>query len=161
MTTREFIKNLGDDAAEFFGSSPQTIARWLRTGSVPLKAVDKIHLAMRAAQAASQEVIEVSIEDAIDPVTKLPVNIRRGLPALQGQPPAFIEEDPREQSFGINLTRPGRLPQPKPPMKIKIVDGVKIPYVDNNPKTPHAMPPTIATDNTWATPLERPEPKKD
>lgn len=168
---RQFIKNLGDNAPKFFDTKETTVKRWLKTGSLPFKATQKILMAIEATQGSQAPVTlengtvvpapntDLPQEPAIDPVTKLPVDMRRGNFQIQGTPPNFIEEDPREQSFGLNTTRPGRMPQPLPPMKIKKVDGQDVAYVDNHPRTPIVMPPTMPTGADWNKPLERPEPQ--
>ncbi len=165
MSTREFIKSLGDNAATFFDVKPETIARWLKTGNVPVRAADKIFMAMNAAKLASvdpreenrSELVELSkaVTD-IDPITHLPRNLNKRLPELQGKPPAVIEINPTEQSFGNNFTRPGRInTQPLPPMKLRRTeDGQVEAYIDNHPKSPTVIPPTIDSGVGWGRPTD-------
>jgi hypothetical protein len=174
---REFIKKLGDNAPAFFGTSEATVKRWLKTGSLPFKATQKILLMLEASGVIGNKITDVTVKPSVglteisyekiepgvpevDPVTKLPTDLRRGNFVMQGRPPDFIEEDPREQNFGANLTRPGRAPQPLPPMKIKKVNGQDVAYVDNHPKTPTAMPPTMPQGAGWSNPLDHAQPKK-
>lgn len=173
MNTREFIKSLGENAAEFFDVKPETIARWLKTGNVPVKAADKIFMAMNASKLAvvesSQPITvnspginppspQVVVETKVDPVTHLPTGMSAKLPDIQvaGQKPAIIETDPREQSWGNNLTRPGRRDaQPLPPMKLRRrEDGQVEAYVDTQPAPPVVIPPTINANAGWGRPME-------
>jgi hypothetical protein len=168
---REFIKNLGKDAPDFFGTSDQTIRRWIRTGNVPMKQAERILAAMEAVKAITpdpapqaQRVPEVS---GTDPYPHLPINIDRRLPELQvqagGTLPDVIEINPTEQSFGANFTRPGRVTiTPLPPMKLRDEGGQKIAYVDNEPKAPTVLPPSIPREGGWIGPSEPlPHPKKE
>lgn len=167
---REFIKNLGDKAPLFFDTKDTTVARWLKTGSIPMKAVEKVLMASEAMRltgttefttatpptAGTPEPLhEVVREPDVDPVTHLPTNIDRKLPqiqALPGHAPQTIEMSPTEQSWGINLTRPGRI-QTLPPMKIRKVDGQSIPFVEQ-PKPITVLPPSIGSDPGWGKPNE-------
>ncbi len=160
---REFIKNLGDSAPAYFDTKPETIKRWVKTGNVPIKVAQKIYAAAEAvgksaapAPAPAVPVIAPTPEDNIDPFTHLPRNIDKRLPEIQvmagGRLPDTIEMNPNEQSFGNNLTRPGRVNiKPLPPMKIREEGGQKIAYVDTSPKTPTAIPPSIGGGTDWAT----------
>lgn len=159
MTTREFLKNLGDDKGpDFFGVSQATFKRWVKSGNVPLKAADKVLAAMQAMSQSepAPATTPQPEQPAIDPYTKLPIQMDRRLPDIQvqagGHLPDVIEISPTEQSFGMNLTRPGRLAsaRPAPPMKIKEEGGQKIAYVDNAPRTPTTLPPSIPTGTGWA-----------
>lgn len=167
---RQFIRNLGDDAPAYFDVKPETIKRWIKTGNVPIKVAQKIYAgaqAMEKQQAppqTMQEQPQVAQDPAVDPLTHLPVNIDRsytGMPPMGGKLPDTIEISPTEQSFGNNMTRPGRISSaPMPPMKLRDEGGQKVAYVDNVPKAPIVLPPTIANAG-WAdqgNPL--PAPKK-
>lgn len=172
MDVRTFIKNLGDDAPAFFDVKPETVRRWIKTGNVPIKAANKIFVAMNAAtRQSSQQFVTTEQPEAIstttemDPMTNLPRNIDRRLPAVQfqGALPSEIEINPAEQSFGNNLTRPGRVPtaKPLPPMKLRDDGGQRVAYVENTPALAErrdkdgnlikpVLPPTIAQDDSWA-----------
>jgi hypothetical protein len=177
MEIRTFIKNLGDKAPEFFDAKPVTVARWLKTGNIPLKAAEKVMLAMRAFEEVEVMDGAVKLDDEtyklaeeaepamseVDPVTHLPTDLNRKLPAVQSAPghaPQVIEMNPTEQSFGLNLTRPGRPnTAPLPPMKIRKVNGQNIPYIEQ-PKPVTVMPPEISGDAGWSNkgqPLPQPE----
>jgi hypothetical protein len=170
---RQFIRNLGDQAPNYFGTTEKTIKRWLKTGQLPIKAFQKIELAVQATRPADPALAQPQdpattqpADPPLDPYTKLPLNIDRRLPEIQveggGKLPPVIEMSPTEQSFGVNLTRPGRLSNTvMPPMKIKEEGGQKIAYVDTEPPKPIVLPPTMQTDAGWASkgpPM--PEPKK-
>lgn len=170
IDVRAFIRNLGKDAPAFFDTSDQTIRRWLKTGNVPIKAAQKVFAAAQAVgqsvqpEQPMQRVPEVS---GTDPYTHLPVNIDRRLPEIQvqagGKLPDVIEINPTEQSFGANFTRPGRVTiTPLPPMKLRDEGGQKIAYVDNEPKAPTVLPPSIPREGGWIGPSEPlPQPKKE
>lgn len=162
---RKFIRNLGENAPAFFDVKQATVDRWLKTGSVPIKAVQKILAAVEAAKMAVESVEpqeplpQPEALPSVDPLTNLPKDIGRRLPdvQVQGPPPSEIEINPYEQSHGNNFTRPGRMPltaRPLPPMKIKKVDGQDVAYVDTEPKTPLVMPPEIAGNAGWSQPYE-------
>jgi hypothetical protein len=151
---RQFIRNLGDDAPTFFGTKPDTIKKWLRTGSVPIKAAQKIFAAESATIKTLKQQEPPKPEQETDPYSGLPLNIDRRLPNVQsttGGMPSVIEMNPAEQSFGVNMTRPGRIQRSRtlPPMKIKEVNGQKVAYIDDSPKAPTVLPPSIPKDNTW------------
>lgn len=167
---RSFIRNLGKDAPAFFDTSDQTIRRWLKTGSIPIKAATKIFSAIQAAgQSVQPEPAQpqptVQLSPGEDPYTHLPQNIDRRLPEIQvtagGKLPDTIEINPTEQSFGNNFTRPGRVTiTPLPPMKLRDEGGQKIAYVDNEPKAPTVLPPSIPREG-WIGPSEPlPAPRK-
>jgi hypothetical protein len=165
---RQFIRDLGKDAPAYFDTTDKTVQRWIKTGNVPIKIAQKIYAAdeaikKQAPPQTSQEQPQV-VDDGLDPLTHLPRNIDRtyqGQPPMGGKLPETIEISPTEQSFGNNMTRPGRISaQPMPPMKLREEGGQKIAYVDNTPKTPTVLPPTMANAG-WAdqgAPL--PAPKK-
>lgn len=178
---REFIKKLGDKAPAFFDTKASTVERWLKTGSIPMKAVEKVLIsietidAIRAPQASVEQpqVDPVThlpaqaepTEPQVDPITHLPIGIDTRRPQLQGTPPSVIEMSPTEQSWGINLTRPGRINRaPLPPMKIRKVDGMDVPYVEQ-PKPVTTLPPEIGGGEAgWSNPLpvkDEPSVKKE
>jgi hypothetical protein len=165
IDVREFIRNLGDQAPDFFDTTDKTIQRWVKTGNIPIKAAQKVYAAYEASKAVARAVRAEAVRNTpppadlapIDPVTHLPMNIDRRLPSVQfqGRPPDVIEMNPLEQSFGVNMTRPGRVDvRPLPPMKLKDVGGQKVAYVDEPPKAPTVMPPTMPQDNTWSKPYD-------
>lgn len=161
MEIREFIRNLGDKAPEIFDTSDKTIARWLKTGSIPMKAAQKAFTIMQAMDGARsfQEAkpdVAPNFVANIDPLTNLPRDLDRRLPTIQGQPPSEIEINPAEQSFGNNLTRPGRMSStPMKPMLIKKVDGVDVAYTPEQPKPPSIISPTIPQGaGAWSKPFE-------
>src|SRR5256885_13002175 len=115
---RAFIRNLGDAAPAYFDVKPETIARWTKTGNVPIRVAQKIFAAAEAitksqpAAPISVPQVNIPMELGVDPMTHLPTNIDKTLPNIapmggQGLP-AVIETNPVEQSFGNNFTRPGR-----------------------------------------------------
>lgn len=174
IDVRQFIRQLGDKAPDFFGTKEQTVARWLKTGNIPFKAVEKVLAASEALNALSPEVKEAqqtpaqaplptSPEPDVDPITHLPTNIDRRLPQIQAAPghgAQVIEMSPTEQNWGVNLTRPGRV-APLPPMKVRKVDGQDVAYVEQ-PAPVTVLPPSISGDAGWSdkgNPL--PQPKKD
>lgn len=179
INVREFIKQLGDKAPDFFGTKEQTVARWLKTGNIPFKAVEKVLAAQDALTALSTHTKEQNInngklmeqvvrnnpqlEPEIDPITHLPTNLDRRLPNINvpaGHAPTVIEMSPTEQNWGVNLTRPGRV-APLPPMKVRKVDGQDVPYVEQ-PAPVTVLPPSISGDAGWSdkgNPL--PQPKKE
>ena len=163
---RQFIHNLGDDAPAYFDVKKETVTRWIKTGNVPIKVAQKIYAAATALSVpVTMEAAPAQPEQpAEDPITHLPTNIDRrytGQPPVSGKLPDTIEISPTEQSFGNNMTRPGRISaKPMPPMKLRDEGGQKVAYVDNNPKTPTVLPPTMPNEG-WAdqgAPL--PAPKK-
>lgn len=174
---REFIKNLGDKAPAFFDTKDTTVARWLKTGNIPFKAVEKVMMASDALRSTnavtSTETVteslkpiegqpEQPVEDQIDPLTHLPVNMDKRLPTLNpGHSPQVIEMSPTEQSWGLNLTRPGRLPQrgALPPMKIRKENGQDVPYTEQ-PKPITVLPPDIGNEPGWGKPNEPAKPKE-
>jgi hypothetical protein len=159
---REFIKKLGDKAPSFFDTKEATVARWLKTGSIPMKAVEKVLIAeetLRQLSAPEPEPhvavdpIPAATEPDIDPLTHLPNNLPKVQPqfgggravSAGGSSPDWIEADPTEQNFGVNMTRPGRInTQPLPPMKIKKVNGQDVPYVEQ-PAPIKDLPPEIGS----------------
>jgi hypothetical protein len=159
---RTFIRNMGKDAPAFFDVSPDTINRWLKTGSVPIKKAEKILAAINALEKSQKpEPVPATqqpgpqLSPGEDPYTHLPKDINRRLPEIQvtaaGRLPETIEINPTEQSFGNNFTRPGRVTYaPMPPMKLRDEGGQKVAYVDTTPKTPTVLPPSIANDNWTA-----------
>ncbi len=181
---RTFIKNLGSDAPAFFDTTDKTIQRWIKTGNVPIKQAQKIFMAMQAMQGVAPEqlspevraqVVAEAQQPAVDPMTHLPTNMQKVTPSVQGKPPDVIEIDPREQSFGMNMTRPSRPPAQYAPMKLKDEGGQKVAYVegtpaladmknpDGTPKAP-ALPPSIGGAG-WADqgkplpePIKKPNP---
>ena len=163
---RAFIRKLGDKAPDFFGTKPETVARWLKTGNIPFKAVEKVLTAEEAfkltgtievtsqnkpPEGTPEPIRQVVTEPDIDPVTHLPTNLPKVQPQYSGgravsaggSSPDWIEADPTEQNFGINMTRPGRMnTQPYPPMKIRKVNGQDVPYVEQ-PAPVTNLPPEI------------------
>jgi hypothetical protein len=167
---RNFIRNLGDNAATFFDVSPDTIRRWIKTGNVPIKKAEKIYAAMEALEKSRVEPVApqkptIQLSPGEDPYTHLPQDIDRRLPEIQvaagGKLPDTIEINPIEQSFGNNFTRPGRVHiTPLPPMKLRDEGGQKVAYVDNAPKEPTVLPPSIPKGG-WIGPSEPlPAPRK-
>jgi hypothetical protein len=167
---RDFIRNLGDEAPNFFGCSKDTVRRWIKTGNVPIKVAQKIYAANAAVDKAQRpepvpEKPTVQLSPGEDPYTHLPKDIDRRLPEIQvtagGRLPDTIEINPAEQSFGNNFTRPGRVTTtPLPPMKLRDEGGQKIAYVDNEPKAPTVLPPSIPKEK-WIGPSEPlPAPRK-
>lgn len=176
VDVRDFIRKLGKDAPEFFGTTEKTVKRWVKTGQLPIKAYSKIDMAVRATEnqampaptpAPEPPAPTQPSEPQLDPYSKLPINIDRRLPEIQvqagGHLPDVIEMSPTEQSFGVNMTRPGRLTTaaPRPPMKIKEEGGQKVAYVDNSPRTPTVLPPSIASGTGWADPKNESAPAKN
>src|SRR5256885_12462004 len=117
---REFIKNLGDSAPAYFDTKPETIKRWVKTGNVPIKVAQKIYAAAEAVGKSAPvtatptpAAFAPTPEDNLDPFTHLPRNMDKRLPEIQvmagGRLPDTMEMSPTEQSFGNNLTRPGRV----------------------------------------------------
>ncbi len=176
INVREFIKQLGDKAPDFFGTKKETIARWLKTGNIPFKAVEKVLVAdetLKQLQGGNQvrdlpepQPDTEATPPEIDPLTKLPVSLDRRLPQIPQQPghqPQVIEMSPTEQNWGVNLTRPGRInAQPMPPMKIRKENGQSIPYVEQ-PAPVKELPPEIGGGEAgWSNrgqPI--PQPKRD
>lgn len=175
---REFIKKLGDKAPAFFDTKETTVARWLKTGSIPMKAVEKVMIAEEALRAVGTievtqdaptqvpqpEPIRVVTEEAIDPLTKLPIGLDTRRPQIQPAPgfqPSVIEMNPAEQNWGVNLTRPGRINQgPLPPMKIKKVNGQDVPFVEQ-PKPVTVLPPELGNAEAgWSNAYEQPVKKE-
>ena len=172
VNIREFIRNLGDKAPAFFDTKEQTVTRWLKTGSIPMKAVEKVLMAAEAMRVTGtaefqtntppppntpEPIRVIEKEPEIDPMTNMPVGAKSRMPEFQGGMPAEIEIDPSEQNWGNNLTRPGRLPQsrPLPPMKIRKVNGQDIPFVDTQPAPPTVIPPEIGGGADWSKPREQ------
>jgi hypothetical protein len=156
VDVRQFIRSLGKNAPEFFGASDQTIRRWLKTGSVPIKAAQKVFTAVQAGQAAqgpTQQAPEPQAQPQIDPLTHMPSGLVNRTPqypsggraqAAGGTSPDWIEMNPVEQNFGNNFTRPGRMSvAPMRPMKLRDEGGQKVAYVDTEPKAPTVLPPSI------------------
>lgn len=187
IDVRTFIKNLGKEAPAYFGVTEKTIQRWTKTGNIPIKVAQKIfaaHEAIRISQTPTPPVAAYTDpvthlpanppaqpEPQIDPVTHLPMNLQKHAPQIVGgravsaggNAPDWIETDPTEQNFGINMTRPGRVSnQPMRPMKLREENGQKIAYVENTPplaeqKNPDGspkvtLPPSIPTSVGWAGP---------
>ena len=156
IDVRAFIRNLGDQAPSFFNTKDTTVARWLKTGNIPFKAVEKVlaaeealktvteaHQASQPAQNGPAPVSQSVTEPEIDPLTHLPRDLDRKLPAINAAPghaPQVIEMSPTEQNWGINLTRPGR--DPYAPMKIRKVDGQDVPYTEQ-PAPVRDLPPEM------------------
>lgn len=179
---REFIKSLGKEAPAYFDVSEKTISRWVKTGNIPIKVAQKVYIAHEAMQKSQTPTPPVAAnvappqpvpnEPQIDPVTKLPVNLQKHQPQMTGgraisaggNNPDWIEADPTEQNFGINMTRPGRVSsQPMRPMKLREENGQKVAYVENTPaladqKNPDgspkiALPPSISGGaGEWSAP---------
>ena len=187
INVREFIKQLGDKAPDFFSTKKETVARWLKTGNIPFKAVEKVLVAeetlRQVAVPVSQEMIATTPpppqdtvpvkpqEVEVDPLTHLPTNLPKNQPRVGGgravsaggTAPDWIEADPTEQNFGVNMTRPGRInAQPLPPMKIRKENGQSIPYVEQ-PKPVTNLPPEIGGgDAGWSNRGEPiPQPKRE
>jgi hypothetical protein len=181
INVREFIKQLGDKAPDFFSTKKETVARWLKTGNIPFKAVEKVLVAdetLKQLQGGNQvrDIPEPQPEVAtqepdVDPLTHLPVNLPKNQPRVGGgravsaggTAPDWIEADPTEQNFGVNMTRPGRInAQPLPPMKIRKENGQSIPYVEQ-PKPVTNLPPEIGGgDAGWSNRGEPiPQPKRE
>ena len=69
--------------------------------------------------------------------------------------------NPTEQCFGNNFTRPGRVSvAPSPPMKLRDEGGVKVAYVDNEPKAPTVLPPSIPNEKWIGKSEPLPAPRK-
>ena len=182
INVREFIKKLGDKAPDFFGTKDVTVARWLKTGNIPFKAVEKVlaaeealnmlHGAPRTEVTHTAPVLQPAtptVEEGsdIDPLTHLPANLDRKLPQINAAPghaPQVIEMSPTEQNWGLNLTRPGRpaITQPFPPMKIRKVNGQDVPYVEQ-PAPIRDLPPEMGDGGAgWSNRGEPiPQPKKE
>lgn len=189
IDVRVFIKNLGKEAPAYFGVTEKTIQRWTKTGNIPIKVAQKIFAAHEAIKLSETPTPPVAAyvapvapqpqEPLLDPVTHLPVNLQKHAPLIAGgravsaggNAPDWIETDPTEQNFGINMTRPGRVSnQPMRPMKLREENGQKVAYVENTPaladqKNPDGtpkvvLPPSIAAGTGWNEPQPETQPTK-
>ncbi len=116
---RVFIKEMGDDAAGYFGVQPSTIKRWLAHGNIPLNKASKAFEAMAkeietntvpvAPNPFRQGDPELEVDPAVMEEQAIPDATTRPKPVAQAIKEGLIEVDPKEQSAG-SFVRPGRIP---------------------------------------------------